>query len=105
MNKLEKDLKILLKFIETNCKCNHENQLTVIIENNTLQLCQECLELSNYAVKRRKNCPKNPKPSCKNCDTHCYAAKYRNKIKKVMKFSGIYYAKRGKLYYLWHYLT
>ncbi len=105
MGKVEKDLKILLKFIEAYCQCHHHAQKEVWLEGNKWQLCSECEELGTYAVKRRLNCPKNPKPSCKNCDIHCYAPKYRDKIRKIMKFSGIYFIKRGRLDYLWHYLT
>ncbi|WP_031513113.1 nitrous oxide-stimulated promoter family protein [Desulfofalx alkaliphila] len=103
MAKAEKDLFIVLKFIETYCNCNHREQQKVTLEGHEMKLCQECLELSNYAIKRRLLCPKDPKPSCKNCDTHCYAPRYRKKIREVMKFSGIHYIKRGRLDYLFHY--
>ncbi|MEG6615609.1 nitrous oxide-stimulated promoter family protein [Peptococcaceae bacterium 1198_IL3148] len=103
MQKIDRDIDIVLKFIETYCQHNHQNHHSVTLHNKSLALCEECKELSNYAIKRRQNCPKNPKPACKNCDIHCYTPKYREKIKQAMKFSGIYYIKRGRIDYLFHY--
>jgi recombinational DNA repair protein RecR len=104
MQKVDKDIDIALKFIETYCQHHHQNQQTVLLQNNkSLHVCEECKNLSDYAIKRRQNCPQNPKPACKNCKIHCYAPKYREKIKQAMKFSGIYYIKRGRIDYLIHY--
>ncbi|MBM7854094.1 hypothetical protein JOC37_000466 [Desulfohalotomaculum tongense] len=105
MDKQAKDVALLLNFIKTYCHYHHRNQDTVRVENTELKLCSDCCALAKYAVKRRLNCPKNPKPACKKCDTHCYAPKYRKKIQEVMKFSGIYYMKRGRIDYLLHYFT
>lgn len=103
MNKVEKDIDILLKFIATHCQHNHQEQRTLNIQDTVLELCDDCVDLAQYAVKRRISCPKNPKPACKDCDTHCYIPKYRQQIKKAMKFSGIHFIKRGRLDYLYHY--
>ncbi|MCL1937185.1 MAG: nitrous oxide-stimulated promoter family protein [Candidatus Azobacteroides sp.] len=52
-------------------------------------LCLECKQLESYAHQRLERCPyKQDKRACKKCSIHCYKDEYREKIKKVMKFSG-----------------
>ncbi|MTI79599.1 MAG: nitrous oxide-stimulated promoter family protein [Firmicutes bacterium] len=94
---------ILASFIELYCKHHHDNQDTVMEINKELMLCSECYDLLKYAVKRRRNCPKDPKPACKNCDTHCYGPKYQREIRQVMKYSGKQFVKKGRIDYLLHY--
>ncbi|NLT95366.1 MAG: nitrous oxide-stimulated promoter family protein [Clostridia bacterium] len=103
MNKTEKDIRIVLDFIKIYCAQKHKNVDKVFIEEYNAMLCPDCLDLARYAVKRRMACPKNPKPPCKKCDTPCYSPKFKGKIREVMKFSGIYLIKRGRLDYLLHY--
>ncbi|MFQ8705305.1 MAG: nitrous oxide-stimulated promoter family protein [Thomasclavelia sp.] len=46
-------------------------------------------ELRNYAFKRIEYCPrKDEKTFCSSCPIHCYQKEYRQRIKKVMKYSG-----------------
>lgn len=42
-------------------------------------------------------------PACKNCTVHCYAPEMRQRIRQVMKFSGIYFIKCGRLDWVWRY--
>ncbi len=52
-------------------------------------LCSECSELLVYAHKRLEYCPfSNDKPACNKCPVHCYRRDMREKVKKVMRFSG-----------------
>ena len=51
-------------------------------------VCDECAELLRYAEKRRAYCPKDPKPFCSVCDTHCYAAAQRERMRDVMRYAG-----------------
>jgi hypothetical protein len=60
-------------------------------------LCEECGELAAYARERLERCPHDPKPSCKKCRTHCYKPAYRARIREVMRFSGMYLIRRGRL--------
>lgn len=85
----EKQLKILKRFIEIYCD-NHR-------DSNKDNLCPECSDLLNYASTRLEKCLYDPKPKCKDCQTHCYKPGYREKIKAVMKFSGMYFVKRGRI--------
>lgn len=61
------------------CKGNH----------GTEELCDECLELINYANQRVDNCKYGEKkPVCGKCTIHCYKPEMRKKIKSVMRYSG-----------------
>lgn len=52
-------------------------------------ICEECQDLTNYALLRLDKCPfKENKSFCSSCKVHCYQNEYRLKIKEVMKYSG-----------------
>ena len=91
----DKQLVLLKKFIEIYCSAHHGSK-----DKN---LCAECNNLFEYARTRLEKCPYDPKPKCKDCRTHCYKPEYREKIKAVMRFSGMYYVKRGRLDWLLKY--
>jgi len=88
--KKDREAKTLTKFINIFCRQIHHCGL----------LCPECSDLLAYAKNRLSHCPYDPKPKCKYCKTHCYAPRYRAKIREVMKFSGMYMVKRGRLDWL-----
>ncbi|MEW6623791.1 MAG: nitrous oxide-stimulated promoter family protein [Bacillota bacterium] len=102
---VDKDIKILVDFIRVFCKENHSQEPKEILEGTNVKLCNDCMELALYAIKKRQQCRKDPKPACKKCDTPCYAPKYKAKIREVMKFSGKYFVLRGRLDYLYHYFS
>ena len=53
------------------------------------ELCPECKELLEYARLRSDKCPfMETKTFCSNCKVHCYKPEMREKIRKVMRFSG-----------------
>lgn len=53
------------------------------------ELCPECAELEQYARQRSDKCPfMETKTFCSNCKVHCYKPEMREKIRKVMRFSG-----------------
>ena len=53
------------------------------------ELCPECRELFNYAVKRLDHCKFGAgKPTCGKCSVHCYKPDFRQQIVKVMRYSG-----------------
>ena len=99
--KVEKDIRILEKFIQVYCDTKHKDFEKTIVNN--LDLCEECFETLNYSILRREFCSLNPKPSCKNCDIHCYKPDQRQKIKNIMRYSGMHMIKRGRLDWLIHY--
>jgi len=52
-------------------------------------LCQQCLELKQYAGLRLEKCTfQEEKPTCGQCPVHCYKPAMREKIKEIMRFSG-----------------
>jgi len=111
---IKKDMQVLSDFIEIYCKENHRDAGKTIIkapgkigrylEDKPLMLCSDCGKLLLYAVSKRLVCPYDPKPSCKKCTTHCYRDVYRERIRDVMRFSGKYLLRKGKLGLLKKYL-
>lgn len=99
---VEEDLKVLEKFIEIYCKSKHRKRSKALHEG--LNLCDECQDTLYYASHRRKVCPLDPKPSCKNCEIHCYKPEYRSRIKKIMRYSGLQLILRGRIDLILHYL-
>lgn len=51
-------------------------------------LCPECEQHLAYAEARRAYCPKEPKPFCAHCDTHCYRPEEREWQREMMRYSG-----------------
>lgn len=94
-DKRDGEQRILRRFIEVYCRAHHH------VETGTL--CPECDDLLHYCLDRLEKCPYNPKPKCKDCPTHCYCPDYRERIRRVMRFSGIYFVKRGRLDWLIRY--
>lgn len=77
---LKTEKKIVEAMISLHCKKNH---------GTTEGLCTECQELLNYAHKRLGNCKfGEDKPTCAKCTVHCYKPDMRERIKKVMRYSG-----------------
>jgi len=104
-----KDLKLLFNFVRIYCGAKHGDQIktAVQVENITVRqtfLCRECAEVARHALAKRRNCPLEPKPSCKKCPVHCYGKDYRAKIREIMAFSGRRTIMRGRVDYLWKYL-
>ena len=108
-----KDLKVLLQFTSVYCKVNHaELRLPLDSSDPELQplplqkypVCAECREFLLYAFERRIKCPLEERPSCKHCHIHCYRPGHRDKVREIMRFSGRYLIRRGRLDLLWHYL-
>lgn len=51
-------------------------------------VCAECEAHLAYAEKRRAYCPKDPKPFCAHCDTHCYRPEERAWQQQMMRYAG-----------------
>jgi uncharacterized CHY-type Zn-finger protein len=109
-----KDLKVLANFVSIFCREKHgaedrdvfsmkDPRLTQVL-GEEIMLCGDCRRLLSHAVAKSLQCPYDPKPMCKKCQTHCYAPGYREKIKEVMKFSGLYLVKHGRVDLMYHYL-
>ena len=114
-NKKAKDLRVLSGFIAIFCQENHQaedrdifpikdDRLRQALGDRKLVLCHDCTKLLNHGIAKLLLCPYDPKPMCKKCETHCYAPGYREKMRQVMRFSGRYLIRHGRLDLLIHYL-
>ena len=92
---IERERRVLERFVAVFCRKHHDT--------NGTGMCAECRDLLDYAFGRLEKCPYDPKPKCKDCETHCYRPQYRDKIRAVMRFSGIYFVQRGRLDWLVRY--
>lgn len=80
-NRIEKEKYVVDEMIKLYCHKKHHTLKD--------ELCNDCKNLSNYCHYRLSLCPfKDNKTFCSNCKIHCYQKEYREKIKKVMSFSG-----------------
>lgn len=78
--KCEQEKKMLTYMISLYCRKQHSTKET---------LCADCAELDAYAKERSEKCPfMETKTFCSNCEIHCYNSEMREKIRKVMRFSG-----------------
>ena len=102
-----------MKFVEIFCRENHNGVKVPFyfklfdvseIEQKKVPLCPECTKLLTYGLTMRLRCPHDLKPMCKKCETQCYHGEYKAKIREVMKFSGMYLVKHGRVDMLYHYL-
>ncbi len=79
--KREQEKKTVSFMIELYCQKNHKTKKGC--------LCENCIQLSDYALARISHCPHmKTKTFCSSCKTHCYKPAMREKIRKVMRYSG-----------------
>lgn len=93
-----KDTRLLSDFCTIYCAGNHEGATRAQLQSEGVELgiygrkipvvCDECADLLRYAEKRRAFCPKDPKPFCNYCDTHCYSTEKREFVREIMRYSG-----------------
>lgn len=108
--KIAKDIRILGDFTEAYCRAKHGDVLRRHFHSRRYftsggpELCDDCTPLLGYAIGKRKACPMDPKPACRKCPDHCYSDDYKEKIQEVMKFSGPYLIRKGRLGLLLHFL-
>ncbi len=105
---------MLKDFISIFCRENHserakelfpirDERLRQALGDKDLMLCQDCIKLLDHGTAKLLLCPYDPKPMCKKCETHCYAPGYRERIREVMRFSGLYLIKHGRVDLMSHY--
>lgn len=106
------DIRTLTKFVGIYCRENHNGGRAAFsfklfdineIGKEEIFLCADCSRLLTYGLTMRLKCPHDPKPMCKKCDRQCYTGEYKSKIREVMKFSGMYMIKHGRVDLLYHY--
>lgn len=92
------DTRTLADFVSIYCDGHHKDRDRAPLESDAVELgvygrkklvlCEECAEHLRYAEKRRAYCPKDPKPFCAHCDTHCYKSDERTWQQGMMRYSG-----------------
>jgi hypothetical protein len=106
------DIRTLIKFVRIYCRENHNEEKFPFsfklfdikeVQKKEISLCSDCTRLLTYGLTMRLKCRHDPKPMCKKCDTQCYHGDYKSKIREVMKFSGMYSVKHGRVDLLYHY--
>jgi hypothetical protein len=106
------DIRTLIRFVGIYCRENHGEERVPFsfklldlkeIGKDEIALCEDCTRLLTYGLTMRMKCPHDPKPMCKKCETQCYRGDYKAKIREVMKFSGMYMIKHGRVDLLYHY--
>ncbi len=113
-DKKARDIKVLAGFISIFCREKHraaekdvfdvrDERLRRVLQKENLALCADCRKLLHHGIAKLMLCPYDPKPMCKKCETHCYAPGYRERVREVMRFSGAYLIKHGRLDLLIHY--
>jgi hypothetical protein len=110
--KERRDIQTLTRFVAIFCRERHPGEKAPFafklfdikeIEGTEISLCPDCRRLLAYGLTMRLKCPHDPKPMCKKCENQCYHGEYKAKIKEVMKFSGMYLVRHGRLDMLYHY--
>lgn len=83
-SKREREKQMVSLMIAIYCKGNHKDS-----GKKKEGLCTECAELDAYAGMRSDKCPFiETKTFCSNCTVHCYKPEMREKIRRVMRYSG-----------------
>lgn len=96
--KVAHDMRVLADFTAIWCDAHHRDRERVAARTDAAELglygrkrpvlCAECETHLAYGEKRRASCPKDPKPFCAHCDTHCYRPAEREWQRQMMRFSG-----------------
>lgn len=76
-----REKKTIDKMVHIYCKGHHDTKGN--------ELCPECTEFLSYAFLRLDKCPfQEEKSTCGKCLVHCYQPQMKEKVKKVMRYSG-----------------
>ena len=116
---VDMDLEVLSLFIQVYCEKKHGSAEKFHWEPSgkfkdlglppSPLLCKDCLDLIEYSSNRRMLCSLDPKPTCRNCETHWYQGDYRDRIREVMRFSGkhflVYALRHGLFRESWEIIT
>lgn len=88
--KIDYEKSMLLYMIKLYCKYNHKEYHKNYNKTfGSKNICKECEEVYNYACERTSKCRFiSTKTFCSACSSHCYKKDMREKIKKIMIFSG-----------------
>ena len=92
--RLARELKTITAMIGIYCQREH---------GAGTELCPACVEMLDYATMRLEKCPfQEEKPTCANCQVHCYRTDMRERIRAIMRYSGPHMAYRHPILAFMH---
>jgi hypothetical protein len=78
--RITREKRTINAMVQLYCKDHH---------NSVDKLCQECNDFMVYAYMRLDKCPfQENKSTCGKCLIHCYNPEMKEKVKKIMRYSG-----------------
>ncbi len=79
-NRLNRERRTIRAMVGIYCRAHH---------GTSDALCDECVELHDYAMARLDKCPFGyEKTTCAQCPIHCYKPEMRRRIRSVMRYAG-----------------
>jgi hypothetical protein len=82
--RLQREQATMVAMLRLYCSDHHAGAAT-----DAEGLCPGCAELLAYSRKRLAACPFGPeKPTCVNCQIHCYGPQQREQTRVVMRYAG-----------------
>lgn len=82
--RLSRELKTIGAMLRIFCRDHHREA-----PRDAQGLCEPCAALFDYARKRLAGCPYGPeKPTCANCQIHCYGPAQRESTRVMMRYAG-----------------
>jgi hypothetical protein len=82
--RLARELRTVGAMLRIACRGHHGEG-----ERDAQGLCRDCAALFDYARKRLAGCPFGAdKPTCVNCQIHCYGPRQREAMREVMRYAG-----------------
>lgn len=82
--RLQREMTTMAAMMRIYCRDHHAQEA-----RDAQGLCAECAGLMDYAQKRLAACPFGPeKPTCANCQIHCYGPKQREETRVLMRYAG-----------------
>ena len=82
--RLQRELNTLAAMLRIYCRAHHVDAV-----RGEDRLCAPCGSLFDYARERLAGCPFGPeKPTCVNCQIHCYGPAQREATRAVMRYAG-----------------
>ena len=78
--RIKREKKTIGAMVHIYCKAKHDTRG---------ELCPDCTEFFEYAKMRLDKCPfQENKTTCGKCRIHCYKPDMKEKVKKIMRYSG-----------------
>lgn len=82
--RLKRELATITAMLRIYCRDHHRDAAP-----GAEHLCASCDELLDYARKRLSGCPYGrEKPTCSNCQIHCYGPRQREQTQIMMRYAG-----------------